>query len=129
MSAEVKPPTNKSSNPASAPAATSDKAAQRSPTTIEYVDRPGLQETFADSITGLIFDGQMLRMEFAVTRVDEIKGNSPIHGRRYPACRVVLPANAAVDLINRIQQIATALVQAGVMKTTPPPSLSDTKTV
>ena len=36
---------------------------------------------------GLIFDGQSLRIEFAVTRIDEVKPNMPITGRRYPACR------------------------------------------
>lgn len=75
-----------------------------------------MNETFADSITGLIFDGQMLRIELGVTRFDEMKPNAPISGRRYPACRLVLPPAAAVDLINRMQQIAAALTQAGVVK-------------
>jgi hypothetical protein len=75
-----------------------------------------MSETFADSITGLIFDGQTLRIEFGVTRFDERRPNTPITGRRYPACRLVLPPRAAVDLINRMQQIAAALTQAGVVK-------------
>jgi hypothetical protein len=57
-----------------------------------------------------------------VTRFDEMKANTPLSGRRYPACRIVLPPAAAVDLINRMQQIAAALAQAGVVKTTPRPS-------
>ena len=65
-----------------------------------------MAETFANSITGLIFDGQTLRIEFGVTRFDEVKPNTQITGRRYPACRLVLPPAAAVDLINRMQQIA-----------------------
>jgi hypothetical protein len=89
--------------------------------TIRLIDRPELEEIFADSITGLIFDGQMLRVEFGVTRFDEVKPNTPITGRRYPACRIVLPPAAAVELINRIQQIGTALTQAGVVKQAPPP--------
>jgi hypothetical protein len=86
----------------------------------KYVDRPELAETFADSITGLFFDGQSLRIEFAVSRVDEIKPNTPITGRRYPACRVVLPPGAAVDLINKMQQIGAALAKAGVVKQSEP---------
>jgi hypothetical protein len=93
--------------------------AERQGPTIRFLDRPEVAETFADSVTGLLFDGQTLRIEFAVTRLDEMKPNSPITGRRYPACRVVLPPAAAVDLINRMQQIATALTQAGVVKSTP----------
>jgi len=72
--------------------------------------------TFADSVTGLVFDGQTLRIEFGVTRFDDVKPNTPITGRRYPACRLVLPPVAAVDLINRMQQVAPALTQAGVVK-------------
>ncbi len=93
---------------------------ERQPATIRYLDRADMEETFADSITGLIFDGQTLRIEFGVTRFDDVKANAPITGRRYPACRLVLPPAAAVDLINRMQQIAAALTQAGVVKTRPP---------
>jgi hypothetical protein len=86
-----------------------------------YVDRPELIETFADSITGMFFDGQSLRIEFAVSRVDEIKPNAPITGRRYPACRLVLPPAAAMELINRMQQIGAAMAKAGLLKSPPPP--------
>jgi hypothetical protein len=94
---------------------------ERQTATIRYVDRPDLAETFADSVSGLLFDGQTLRLEFGVTRLDEVKPNTPLTGRRYPACRVVLPPAAAIDLINRMQQIAAALTQAGVAKATPRP--------
>jgi hypothetical protein len=76
------------SNPAPAtPAASSERGAA----SIRYVDRADMVETFADSVTGLIFDGQTLRIEFGVTRFDDVKPNAPITGRRYPACRLVLP--------------------------------------
>jgi hypothetical protein len=101
---------------AAAPAA---PAAAAPTVNLRYVDRPETPETFADSITGLFFDGQTLRIEFAVTRVDEVKPNAPITGRRYPACRLVLPPGAAIDLINRMQQVGAALTQAGVVKATP----------
>ncbi len=95
---------------------------ERKPATVRYLDRADMVETFADSVTGLIFDGQTLRIEFGVTRFDEVKAGAPITGRRYPACRLVLPPAAAVDLINRMQQIATALTQAGVVKSAPRPA-------
>jgi hypothetical protein len=91
-------------------------------TTIRYLDRADMEETFADSVTGLIFDGQTLRIEFGVTRFDDVKGGTPITGRRYPACRLVLPPAAAVDRINRMQRIGAALTQAGVVKAAPRPS-------
>ncbi len=99
-----------------APAAKPAPAATGQSATIRYIDRPDIEEIFADSVSGLIFDGQTLRIEFAVTRLDELKANTPLTGRRYPAGRIVLPPAAAVDLINRMQQIAAALRQAGVVK-------------
>ena len=102
-----------------APAAPGDGGG-RQPATIRYLDRADMVETFADSITGLIFDGQTLRIEFGVTRFDDVKPNTSITGRRYPACRLVLPPAAAVDLINRMQQIAAALTQAGVVRAAAP---------
>jgi hypothetical protein len=107
--------------PGSAPAAGGSSAAprERQTATIRYVDRPDVGETFADSITGLVFDGQTLRIEFSVTRVDEVKPDAPISGRRYSASRIVLSPGAAIELINRMQQIGAALTQAGVAKTAP----------
>jgi hypothetical protein len=120
-------PTSKDSvsNPGpAAPAASPERGAA----SIRYVDRADMVETFADSVTGLIFDGQTLRIEFGVTRFDDVKSNATITGRRYPACRLVLPPLAAVDLINRMQQIAAALAQAGVMKPAQRPAAPPPKT-
>jgi hypothetical protein len=112
------------SQDASAPAAAAPSSAaprERQAATIRYIDRADIVETFADAVSGLVFDGQTLRIEFAVTRLDEVKPNSPITGRRYPACRLVLPPAAAADLINRMQQIGAALTQAGAARTAPRP--------
>jgi len=110
------PDTAGSSAAAAKPAGQSDR-----PVTIRYVDRPDVEETFADAVSRLIFDGQSLRIEFAVTRLDEVKPDTPLTGRRYPASRIVLPPAAAVDLINRMQQITAALTQAGMVKATERP--------
>ena len=109
---------------AAAPAAS---AAAAQTATFRYVDRPEIAETFADSINALFFDGQMLRIEFGVSRFDEMKPNAPLAGRRLPACRLVLPATAAVELINRMQQIAAALAQSGVVKQTTPNAVARPK--
>src|SRR4051794_13342241 len=80
--------------------------------TIRTVEGPDCQEIFADSVMGLYFDGQTLRLELGVTRFDEVKQNAPLTARRYPACRLVLSPSGAQELINRTQQIASALAQA-----------------
>jgi hypothetical protein len=111
----AEPTSSKGDGTPAAPAA----APERQQAAVRYLDNADMAETFADSITGLIFDGQTLRIEFGVTRFDEVRPNTQITGRRYPACRLVLPPAAAVELINRMQQIAAALAQAGVVRTTP----------
>ena len=83
---------------------------------IRYVDRPDCLEAYADSVSHLYFDGQSLRIDFSVTRVDEIKPGVPITGHRYPIQRMVLSPSGAVELMNRLQRVAAALTQAGLLK-------------
>lgn len=111
---------SKESQPKTAP-----KAAQTA--TVRYIDQPELAETFADSLNALYFDGQTLRIEFGITRFDQMKPNEAMSGRRYPACRLVLPPVAATDLINRLQQIGSALAQAGILKQGVKPEPAKTK--
>ena len=82
----------------------------------QYVDRPEVTETFADFVQRIQFDGQTLRLEFCVSRLDDHKPGTPVTGKRYPTCRLVLSAAAAVDLMNKMQQITAGLVKAGVLK-------------
>jgi hypothetical protein len=107
-----------------ATAAAATPAAQPVPAapTIRYIDVLDCKESFADSINNVYFDGQSLRIEFGITRLDDIKPNAPVTGRRFPAQRLVLTPVAAVELINRMQQVAAALAQAGVLKQTPTPT-------
>jgi hypothetical protein len=83
---------------------------------LQYVDRSDCDEIFADQVTKISFDGQTLRLEFAITRMDDMKPNSQPTGRLIPNCRLVMPPRAAVDLMNRMQQVTAALIQAGYLK-------------
>jgi hypothetical protein len=85
-----------------------------------YVDRPEVVETFADHVQRIQFDGQTLRLEFSVSRLEDQKSGEAANGKRYPACRLVLSASAAVDLMNKMQQITAGLLKAGVLKADPP---------
>ena len=80
--------------------------------TLQYIDRPDCGETFADSVMGVTFDGQTLRIEFAVTRLDEVKPNALLTGRRYPVCRLVLTPMATGELFRRMQQVSASIAQA-----------------
>lgn len=83
----------------------------------QYVDRPEVAETFADFVHRIQFDGQTLRFEFCVTRIEDQPsgGGGPV-GTRSPSCRLVLPPVAAVDLMNKMQQITASLIKAGILK-------------
>lgn len=86
----------------------------------QYVDLPEVSETFADFVHRIQFDGQTLRIEFCVSRLEDQKPPAAATGKRFPACRLVLSATAAVDLMNKMQQITAGLVKAGVLKAEQP---------
>jgi len=88
--------------------------------TFRHVDRLDCAETFADSITGVFFDGQTLRIDFAVSRMDAARPGAPLTGYRIPACRLVLPPSAAYDLAQKMHQVGAALAKAGSVRTGPP---------
>jgi hypothetical protein len=92
---------------------------------LTYIDRPDCLETFADSINGLFFDGQTLRIEFGVSRVERAQPDAPATVRRFTACRVVLTPGGAAELINQMQQVAAAMTQSGVLKMNPNVPKSD----
>ena len=79
---------------------------------LRYQDIPNLPETFADSIGQWIFDGQNLRIEFSVTRLDPGASRNQPTGRRLPAARMVLTPVCAVELIRQCQQLMAALEKA-----------------
>lgn len=82
---------------------------------IQHIDLPQVTETFADTVNTIVFDGQSLRLEFCVTRMQEPESaDAAPQGKRYTACRVVLPPAAAAQLSGRLAQTLSAIVrQAG----------------
>ena len=52
---------------------------------LQYVDRVDCDEIFADTVSKISFDGQTLRMEFAVTRMDDMAANKAPTGRLVPS--------------------------------------------
>jgi hypothetical protein len=86
------------------------------PPQIVEVDIPELGEIFADSIDRIFFDGATIRIQFGVTRFDNAGPVKPLSGKRYPVARIVLSANAAFELVNRTQELAAILEQAGVIR-------------
>jgi hypothetical protein len=79
---------------------------------LRYQDIPDLPETFTDSIGQWIFDGQNLRIEFTVTRLDPTASPQQPTGRRLPAARMVLTPACALELARQSQQFLAAIEKA-----------------
>jgi len=86
-----------------------------------YVDRPELQEIYADQIRLTHFDGYTVRLEFAVSRPYLHSQNRP-DARVYPAARIVLSPHAAISLRDQLEQLLVMLEQQGVLRRTAPSS-------
>lgn len=83
-------------------------------TKIEYVDVPAIAETYADTVRGMMFDGQSVRMELCVTRMNEpAKDSTEVTGKRQTACRVVLPLSAALELSTQLGRMMSTLAKRG----------------
>jgi hypothetical protein len=54
------------------------KPADQQRVTYRYIDQSECMETFADSIVGAFFDGQSLRLEFGISRLEEGKPGAPL---------------------------------------------------
>jgi hypothetical protein len=79
---------------------------------IDYVDVPSIAETYADTVRGMVFDGQSVRLELCVTRMDEpAKDAGELTGKRQTACRVVLPLGAALDLSTKLGRMMATLAK------------------
>ena len=75
---------------------------------------PEINEVFTDSIRSCVFDGQVMRIEFTVSRFDDPGALGVLEGRQVPVARLVLNRTAIADLFNRLGQLSNALKQAGV---------------
>jgi len=76
-----------------------------------------ISEVFSDCLGLSMFDGNALRLEFAVARMDGPKPPNSTTGERHVVARLVLSAPCVVDLINQMQMIASQLTQTGFIKT------------
>jgi hypothetical protein len=93
---------------------------------LKYIDRPEIAETFVDSVEKILVDHTGLRLEFVVNRYDDSKPPAALSGRKYTACRVVMPLQGFFDMVGRLNGLMQSLQQQGVIKPaspapTPPP--------
>lgn len=83
---------------------------------IQDVEVPDLFETFADSIGMSTFDGNTMRIEFRVTRVNPPVPPNPPTAKRYPVCRLVMTPELAVELSNQLNGVIGMMEKQGLVK-------------
>jgi hypothetical protein len=91
---------------------------QQPPLSVSHVDIAELTESFADSISNVVWDGQTLRIDLSVTRYPPPEQMAS-GAKRYPVCRLVLTATAAADLYDRLRQSSAAIAKGAEARKTP----------
>jgi len=83
---------------------------------LTYVDRPEISETYADSLWRVTFNSMHLRMEFAVSRLDEPRQGQPVEGKAVTSCRVIMPLSGMIDMVGKLQTIMVQLQEARAIR-------------
>jgi len=81
-----------------------------------YTDNPVIAETFADALQSVGIGNGVITLTFAVTRTSE--GNPPKLARS-TASRLVLPFPAAIELLQKLNAVLTALQQQAAASAPP----------
>ena len=92
-------------------------------TELPYVDRPEVQEIYADQVRLIHFDGYSVRLEFAVVR-PRVAGPDRAEASVYPTARLALPPHAAISLKEQLDQLVAKLEQQGVLRRIAPSTTS-----
>jgi hypothetical protein len=97
--------------------------AKESTVELPYVDRPEVQEIYADQIRLTHFDGYSVRLEFAVVR-PALAGPNLAASTLYPVARLALSPHAALNLKEQLDQLVSLLEQQGVLRRLSPSTTS-----
>jgi len=90
---------------------------------LEYVDRPEVSETFADSLERFTIDQTGARLEFVVHRSDQPSPPAPLIVKKYTACRVVMPLQGFFAMVTMLNELVQQMQKQGLIKpVTPTPS-------
>src|SRR5690348_16749282 len=83
---------------------------------VQHVDRPEVQETFVDSVEGIVLDGTGARIELCVTRMDVPKPPAMPTAKRYTVCRLACTPEFVIDLANKVNGIIGLMEKQGLVK-------------
>ena len=91
------------------------------PKELPYIDRPDVEEVFADKIQLTHWDGYSIRIELAVTR-PHVTGQNQTQGTVYPAARIVLTPMAGLALREQLSSLISMFEKQGMVKRVAPSS-------
>jgi hypothetical protein len=94
---------------------------------LQYVDRPEVSETYADSLEKAMFDGNSIKMEFVVNRLNPPVVSKPPGGKKVTSSRLVMPLAGIIQMVSQLKDIMASLEQQGIIKTTPIAPSTNTK--
>ena len=80
-----------------------------------HFDRPEIPEVLADRVASLVFDGSLVRIEFAVTRFEPGPDGEAVKSWSYTSARLVLTRQAAVDLLQNMHRLQAAFLERGLI--------------
>ncbi len=80
-----------------------------------YIDRPEIGEIFADGAEHFFYGENVVKMTLSSTQWPTPKKGQTYRGQRYPVCRLVLTAKAAVEVYNQLHQFMTVFEQEGLI--------------
>jgi hypothetical protein len=91
---------------------------------VRYLDRSEISEVFADRLERLSMDGGVIRMEFTVirtepTRTSPGKPSSEPERFSYTAARVVMSPRGAAEMLNKMRELESLLLQQGIVQPLP----------
>jgi len=89
---------------------------------VQVIDRPDLPEVFCDAVGLSTFDGNSIRVELCVTRLNPPKPPEPPTARRYVAARLVITPEASVDLWNQLSGMVRVMEEKGMVRREAPRS-------
>ena len=97
-------------------------------TIVRELDRPDLAECFVDSVGLGTLHGATLRLTLCAYRFEEPHPPNPQPVTKVPACRLVLTAEGAIELLNMLNSMMGVMQQAGLIKIEPgkPPTPAQT---
>ncbi len=83
---------------------------------LAYVDRPEILETYVDSLWRVYFDGQTIRMDFVINRMDDPQPQIPPSDKALTASRIVIPVIGMADMLSKLQNVVAQLQAQGTLR-------------